>query len=475
MNRQCQNLVNIGLVRILIAGASGFIGRDLARRLSDHGHEVIAASRRGPAPMDGVTALALDVADEQALVEQLRGVHSAYYLVHSLDAGDSFAERDKLLARTFAQAAAACGVGRIIYLGGLGSGKLSDHLRSRQEVGAVLASTGVDVVELRAAVILGPGSTSFEMMRYLVERLPAMVCPRWVKTPMEAIARDDVLDYLEEALGVAPGIYGIGGPTTTYKDLMQTYARVRGLRRRAIIDVPLLTLHLSSYWVDLVTPVDRRVSHALIESLSIPVVVPDRERTDAAFNTRPRSTEDALGAALDRQRKDVDEHLLRLPAGLTDGVYVIRDRRAIAEHQIAEIAADLGRGGGDLRWYGIPYAWRLRLWLGRLAGEQAPLQRPNGPEAERMLDWWRIVRWDESVLMLRTDLWRAGEAWLAFQVQDDPHPSLTLHAALRTKGVPGFAYWQLLRPVHRWAFSRMTTHRIIRAAKQANYVAGVED
>lgn len=417
--------------------------------------------------MDGVTALALDIGDEQALAHELQEVDAAYYLVHSLDAGDSFAERDKLLAQGFARAAAACDVGRIIYLGGLGSGELSDHLRSRQEVGAMLASTGVDVVELRAAVILGPGSTSFEMMRYLVERLPAMICPRWVQTPIEPIARDDVLDYLEEALDVTPGIYGIGGPTTTYRDLMQTYARVRGLRRRAIIDVPLLTLHLSSYWVDLVTPVDRRVSHALIESLSIPVVVPDREHTDAEFATRPRSIDDALAAALQRQRDDVDRELLRMPAGLTDGVYVVRERRAIDEQTAAQIAADLSRGGGDLRWYGIAGAWRLRLWLGGLAGEQAVLQRPGKPEAPNMLDWWQIVAQDDSVLILRADNWKVGEAWLAYEVTGGPPAYLTLHAAFRTKGVPGFAYWQLLRPIHRWAFGRMTTHRILRAVKQA--------
>ncbi|MEX2587025.1 MAG: DUF2867 domain-containing protein [Actinomycetota bacterium] len=450
-------------MRVLIAGASGFIGQDLARRLSEGGHEVIAASRRGPAPIEGVTALALDVADEQATARALEGVDAAYYLVHSLDAGESFAERDKLLAQRFARAAAACAVRRIIYLGGLGSGELSEHLRSRQEVGIMLASTGVDVVELRAAVIVGAGSTSFEMMRYLVERLPAMVCPRWVKTPIEPIARDDVLDYLREALTVAPGIYGIGGPTTTYRDLMQTYARVRGLRPRAIVDVPLLTLHLSSYWVDLVTPVDRRVSHALIESLSIPVVVPDREHTDAAFVTRPRSTEDALAAALGRQRQDIDDDLLRRPAGLADGVHVVRQRRAIADHQVEAVARDLARGGGDLGWYGTVRAWRLRLWIGRLAGERFALQRPDKLRAGQMLDWWRVVRWDGAVLVLRADGWQAGEAWLAFQVLSDPHPCLILHAAFRPKGVPGFAYWQLLEPVHRWAFGRMTTHRILRA------------
>ena len=192
------------------------------------------------------------------------------------------------MATAFGRAAAQAGVGRIIYLGALGDAPGSAHLASRHEVGAALGAAGVAVVELRAAVVLGSGSISFEMLRYLTERLPAMVCPRWVRTRIQPIAVADLLSYLEQSLEVAPGIYEIGGAdVTTYRELISAYARARGLRRCPIIDIPWLTPHLSSYWVDLVTPVDRLVSHARIESLVTEVVVVDPEPTGWAFSVTP--------------------------------------------------------------------------------------------------------------------------------------------------------------------------------------------
>ena len=291
---------NLGWVRIAMAGGSGFVGRALAAELIAAGHEVVAFSRHAR-ELPGGESCAVDVADEAELTAALAGCDAAYYLVHSLGVGD-FRARDRDLAEGFGRAAATAGVGRIVYLGGLGDDPQSEHLASRQEVGGALASTGVPVVELRAAVVLGAGSVSFEMLRYLTERLPFMICPRWVHTAIQPIALSDVIRYLVAALDVEPGMYEIGGAdVTTYRDMITAYADVRGLRQRLIVDVPLLTPRLSSYWFDLVTPVDRHVSHALIESLVTEVVVGDRARTDSVFGIEPMGLVDALAATLNEQ------------------------------------------------------------------------------------------------------------------------------------------------------------------------------
>src|SRR5579883_1132890 len=274
--------------------------------------------------MPGVEGRAVDVADPVALRTALDGCDAAYYLVHSMAAGD-FRDLDRRLAEGFGRVAGAAGVARIIYLGGLGLDPESEHLVSRQEVGTALGSGGVPVVELRAAVVLGAGSISFEMLRYLTERLPFMVCPRWVRTAIQPIALEDVLRYLVGALDVEPGTYEIGGAdVTSYREMIGAYAEVRGLHARQILDVPYLTPRLSSYWLDLVTPVDRHISHALIESLATEVVVHDQARTDAAFGIEPLGLRDALSAALDGQSLVLDHDLLERGSGLQDGVYTIR-------------------------------------------------------------------------------------------------------------------------------------------------------
>ena len=230
--------------RAAVTGSNGFVGTNLIPYLVDHGFDVHAlvrdASKFGA--QDHVTVHVADVSDLSSTTEALSGCEAAYYLVHAMAGGEGFAERDQVMARTFAQAAAAAGVQRIIYLGGLGQDDLSTHLSSRQEVGELLGSTGVPVVELRAAVVLGAGSISFEMVRYLTERLPAMICPRWVNTPTQPIALSDLLGYLGESVDVAPGIYEVGcTDATTYRQMMDTYAEVRGLRPRFIVKVPVLT------------------------------------------------------------------------------------------------------------------------------------------------------------------------------------------------------------------------------------------
>jgi uncharacterized protein YbjT (DUF2867 family) len=325
----------------------------------------------------------VDVADTGALVAALTGCEVAYYLVHAMAGGTGFAGRDRDLARSFAEAASRAGVGRIVYLGGLGHGDLSEHLASRQEVGEVLASSGVPTVELRAAVVLGAGSISFEMLRYLTERLPVMVCPRWVSTRVQPVALGDLLAYLTEAADVEPGIYDIGSPdVTTYREMMDAYARVRGLRRRFIVKVPVLSPALSAHWVDLVTPVDPTVSHSLIGSLAHEVTVRDRPRTDAAFTVRPLGSEDAVRAALASQADQLPATVFDREPGLLDGVYTDRSSARVrpagiaADGTVAGWQADLDDCGGRLSWYGWPRAWQLRLMLGRWFGEELELHRP---------------------------------------------------------------------------------------------------
>jgi uncharacterized protein YbjT (DUF2867 family) len=448
-------------MQVAVAGATGFVGRALVAELVDRDYDVVALSRH-EARLPGAITRVVDVGDEAALGDALGCCDTAYYLVHSLGIGD-FRRRDLRLAEGFGRAAAAAGVARIVYLGGLGDDPESDHLASRQEVGVALGDAGVPVVELRAAVILGAGSISFEMLRYLTERLPVMVCPRWVRTAIQPISLGDVLAYLTRSLEVPPGVYEIGGAdVTTYREMIGTYAHVRGLRRRRILDVPYLTPRLSSYWVDLVTPVDQTVSHALIESLTVEVIVHRAEETAAAFGIEPVGSGAAIEAALDDQARIVDEELLTREPGLADGIYTERAVAPVAADATERADADLDDIGGSYQWYGLASAWRLRAGLGRLVGERWRLRRPAGVEPGALVDWWSVTRREPSRLVLRGEDWFFGEGWLGFDIREF---DLVVIGAFRTKGAPGFLYWKLLRPLHRRIFVGLARHRAARAER----------
>jgi len=459
-----------GTLSVAVVGASGFVGRSLTAHLAGRVRSLSVVGRTverlpsGP----GIEARAVDVGDPAATAVALGGVDAAYYLVRAMAGGAGFAQRDRDLACSFATAAATAGVGRIVYLSGLGGVELSEHLSSRHEVGRILADSGVEVVELRAAVILGAGSISFEMLRYLTERLPVMICPRWVGTRIQPLGEVDLLAYLTESLGVEPGVYEIGTPdVTTYEDMMQAYAAIRGLRSRPIAKIPLLTPSLSAHWVDLVTPVDRSVSHALIESLRAEVVVTDPGPTAAAFEVEPVPVAEALRQAVDRQAAALPDRLFELDEGLADGVYTMHTEAAIGPGRAPDVAADLARVGGDLGWYGAPWAWRIRIVAGRLFGERLRIERPERPVVGATVDWWTIARRDPHRLVLATSGWFFGEGWLGYRVDGDQRdgaggtegPRVAQAAAFRPKGVPGFAYWRLLWPIHRLVFAVMARHR----------------
>jgi len=460
--------------QIAIAGASGYVGRLLAERLTRAGHSVLAIARHadGLGSDPQVRAFDIDVSDVEATAAALVGVDAAFYLVHAMAGGDGFAGRDRHLAGAFAQAAQRASVRRIVYLGALGHDGLSAHLASRQEVGAVLRGSGIDVVELRAAVILGAGSISFEMLRSLTERLPLMVCPRWVGTRLQPLAEDDLLAYLEESLTVPPGIYEIGTPDVTdYGEMMRLYAEARRLRTRHIFTIPLLTPSLSARWVDLVSPVDRRISHALIESLVNEVVVHDPEPAMTAFTVRPVPVTEAIVRAIDEEAERVSDGLFDRPHGQAGGVHTMRCATPLPPDRVDAARTNLGRVGGDLGWYGMAWAWKLRLRLGRLFGERLSLRRPERIEPGATVDWWTVTRVDEDHLVLAATAWFCGEGWLGYRIASSPLRFEQV-AAFRPKGLLGLAYWRLLWPVH-WVTFRVMARKQVHHAPTAPLFARI--
>jgi uncharacterized protein YbjT (DUF2867 family) len=455
--------------RVAVVGASGYVGSRLVERLASRGHAVVALARHPKPNWPGnVEAVAVDVGHAEETAAALKGVTAAFYLVHALAEGENFAERDRRLATSFAQAAQGAGVDKIVYLGGLGREALSAHLASRQDVGVVLQESGIPMVELRAAVVLGAGSISFEMLRSLTERLPFMVCPRWVRTCLQPLAESDLLHYLEESLAVAPGIYEIGTPDVTqYLAMMRCYAEARGLRRRLVLTIPLLTPSLSARWVDLVSPVDRRVSHALIESLVNEVLVHEPVAA-TTFSVVPMPVRAAIASAIDDEAKDVAAHLFERPAGLHGGVYTVRRVLALEPDLVPAVRANLARVGGDLAWYGLAAAWRVRMALGWPFGERLRLARPEKLETGAAVDWWTVSRHDVDHLVLASTGWFFGEGWLGYRLGSSP-PRMEQVAAFRPKGLPGLAYWRVLWPIHFVVFRIMARGQVHRARVRADH------
>lgn len=476
-------------MRILILGASGYIGGRLVPLLLDRGHE-LALAGRDPAPIrarfPGARVVAADVLDPTTLPSALEGVRLAYYLVHSMGGGErGFAERDRAAARAFAEAAAAAGVERIIYLGGLGEegAGLSRHLASRHETGRELASHGVPVTELRAAVIIGSGSASFEILRHLTERLPVMITPRWVSTRCQPIGIRDVLDYLVAAAD-RPNITGvveIGGPDVlSYGGMMRAYARARGLRR-LMIPVPVLTPRLSSYWVNLVSPVPAAIARPLIEGLRNEVVVRDPGPA-RAFGLAPTPFAEALDRAIDRTDRHAvestwfDAMARRGRASLEtvaahEGMIVERRERIVAATP-ERVFAEVERVGGRAGW---PYAnvlWRIRGAIDRVVGGVGMRLGRRDPDLVRpgdAVDFWRVEAVTRpSLLRLRAEMRVPGRAWLQYEVA--PHADgtrLVQTAFFEPKGLPGLAYWYALYPVHGRIFGGMVRVLGERAARPA--------
>ena len=454
----------------LVVGASGYIGGRLVPLLQARGHDLVLMSRDArplAARFPGTKVVAADLLDPSTLPPALERIEVAYYLAHSMGAGErGFAERDRQAARNFAQAARRAGVSRIVYLGGLGddAADLSHHLASRHETGAELAAHGVPVTEFRAAVIIGSGSASFEILRHLTERLPIMITPRWVGTRCQPIGIGDVLDYLVGALDHPDitGVVEIGGPDVlSYGDMMRAYARLRGLRRM-MIPVPVLTPRLSSYWVNLVSPVPAGIARPLIEGLRNEVVVRDPGPA-SAFGLHPMPYVEALQRAIDRtDRHDIEStwfDALAAPdkASLsslasTEGMIIERRQRKIPATP-EQVFAEVERVGGDAGW---PYAdilWRARGSVDRVVGGVGMRLGRRDPGHLRVgdaLDFWRVeeVR-RPTLLRLRAEMKVPGRAWLQYEVTPTEGGSRLVQTAFfEPKGLPGLAYWYVLYPVH---------------------------
>jgi uncharacterized protein YbjT (DUF2867 family) len=464
---------------ILLTGATGYVGGRLLRDLEARGYALRCLARR-PAGLEPGAAGAADVVQGDAvtgegLADALRGVDTAYYLIHSMGAAAEFEERDRRAARNFGTAARAAGVRRIVYLGGLAdeTQSLSAHLRSRVEVGRLLRESGVPVIELRASIVIGSGSLSFEMIRALVEHLPVMVTPSWVSMRAQPIGIDDLLAYLREALHADPignPIYEIGGADQlSYEDLMREYARQRGLRR-AMLRVPVLTPWLSSLWLGLVTPLYARVGRKLIDSIRhASVVNSDAARRD--FSVVPSDIRTAIARALeDEDREFAEAHwsdALRSPEARPVSFGGERvGRRLVDSRQVRVMAppsrafAPIRRIGGDAGWYAHDALWQLRGLVDRIAGGPGMRRGRRDPEfltVGDVVDCWRVVGFEpDRALRLAADMRMPGRAWLEFEVTPDGETSLIRQTAVfEPAGLAGLAYWYGVYPLHALVFSGM--------------------
>lgn len=465
-------------VRILLTGATGYVGGRLLTILQARGIRVRCLTRR-PEALIGRTGadtevVAGDVMDRASLDAALAGVDVAYYFVHSMGAERDFEEQDRLAAANFGQAAAAAGVRRIVYLGGLGNPdqKLSKHLRSRQETGDILRAHHPQVIEFRASIVIGSGSLSFEMIRALVERLPLMICPRWVSVKAQPIAIEDLLDYLLAALELPAGpaqIYEIGGPDqVSYGQLMQEYARQRGLTRW-MISVPFLTPYLSSLWLGLVTPLYARVGRKLVESLRNPTLL-SNHLASTTFSIRPRPVRDAIARALVNEDREFAETCWsdalssagspQAWGGQRFGSRLVDSRTVVVAASPEEAFAPLRRIGGRTGWYYGDWLWSLRGFLDLLVGGVGVRRGRRDPENLRVgdpLDFWRVEIYERPRrLRLYAEMKLPGRAWLEFEVTPCAEGSRIRQTAIFDPvGLLGLIYWYGIYPLHQFVFAGM--------------------
>lgn len=471
---------------ILLTGATGYVGGRLRRRLEERDLKLRCLARR-PEELrarvaESTEVVQGDLLQPDTLTSALEGVHTAYYLVHSMGASEDFEERDRVAAENFRVAAEAMGVKRIVYLGGLAHGDaLSPHLRSRHEVGEILRAGSVPVLELQASIVLGSGSLSFEMVRALVERLPIMICPKWVEVEAQPIAVEDLLTYLIEAHEVPlpeSRVFEIGGADrVSYGDLMREYARQRGLRRW-MIRVPILTPRLSSLWLGLVTPIYARVGRKLIESIKHPTVVQDASALDV-FSVRPRGMAEGIAKALrDEERRIIESRWYdAFSSGGDARSWVgVRFRNRLVDQRARKVSvgptaafAPIRRIGGKTGWYGFDWLWKVRGFLDLLVGGVGVRRgRPDPDELQvgDALDFWRVEAYEpDRMLRLSAEMKLPGRAWLEFEViPTDSGATIRQTALYDPVGLFGLMYWWAIYPLHVLIFRRMLRN-ISRAAE----------
>ncbi len=464
---------------ILITGASGYVGGRLVNLLHKHNYNLRCMARQ-PAYLQAkfthnIDIVQADVLDKESLLPALRDVDTAFYMVHSMASKSSFQKTDRLGAHNFAEAAKACGVKRIIYLGGLGDDreKLSPHLHSRQEVGQILRESGVQTIELRASIVIGSGSLSFEMIRNLTEKLPVMVMPKWVNVKAQPIGIDDLLAYLMEAISVnvdCSRIFEIGGrDQLSYYDLMMEYIRVRGLKR-IMIPVPVLTPGLSSLWLGLVTPLYAQIGKKLIDSIRHPTVVRDKTADDY-FSIQPKSAREAITAALVNEEHEFAEtrwsDALSSSSGQKRYFGGLRVKSRLIDSRKIQVRVSPQKAfepilnlGGKNGWYAWNILWQLRGAIDLLIGGVG--MRRGRPENRDLrvgdtLDFWRVEALEKPHhIRLFAEMKVPGKAWLQFEIEPDEDGStIRQTATFYPFGLSGLLYWYGIYPLHALVFRSM--------------------
>ncbi len=462
---------------ILLTGATGYIGGRLLRTLHERGERVRALARRpddlrGRLPSD-VDVAGGDVLEPDTLSTAFEGVDTAYYLVHAMASRHDFETEERNGAENFARAAKAAGVRRIIFLGGLGGEGLSRHLASRHEVGRILRNSGVPTLELRASIILGSGSLSFELVRALVERLPVLIVPRWASQRTQPIAVEDMVEYLVAALDIelpSSRVVEVGGADcVSYLDLMREYAAQRSLRRR-FIRVPVLSPWLSSRWLGLVTPVYARVGRKLIDSLRNETVVTTPDASRVFPQIEPRGFREAMARAIANEDRELAE--TRWSDALSSvgrarswgepnlGLRIIDSRSATVAGAPTNAFRSIERIGGASGWYYGNFLWKIRVAIDLLFGGAGMRRGRRDPVTLRRgdaLDFWRVEAVEPGrMLRLRAEMKVPGRAWLQFEVTgNDARSEIRQTAIFEPRGVAGLLYWYALYPVHRLIFSGM--------------------
>ena len=474
-------------MNILVLGATGYVGGLLVPGLVDRGHNVrcLVRDRSKVADKSWANHVEIsqgDVLKPETLADSMIDIDVVYYLIHSMGAAEKdFESLDRKAATNVSREAAKAEVSRTIYLGGLGrrESETSPHLRSRHEVGEVLREGSVPVTEFRAAVVVGIGSISFEMIHYLVNRLPVMICPRWVYTRTQPIAINDVLRYLTECLDLpetADRILDIGGPEIiTYQDMMLILAKVLGLKR-LLIRVPVLTPRLSSYWVNLVTPIRASIARPLVEGLRSETVCENHDALDI-FGFQPITFKDAVrqamrGYGISDVDKEADDTGFSYERPNMSASQMLRDHRETNVDAPAEtVYRTIASIGGDNGWYYADWLWKLRGFIDRLLGGPG-LRRgrahPTHIEKGQTLDFWRVIEAEEGkCLMLKAEMKVWGQAWLEFWVREDGDIACRVEqtAIYYPKGVVGWAYWYCVYPIHAIIFKGLV-RAIARRSKE---------
>ena len=472
---------------VRLTGATGDVGGRLLPLLEKRSESLRCLARRpeflAARVQPSTEVVAGDVLDPSSLQAVLQGVDTAYYLIHSMGTEGSFEEQDRAAAKNFADAARDANVRRIIYLGGLGDDddSLSPHLRSRHEVGDILRGSGCQVIEFRASIVIGSGSLSFELVRALVQRLPLMICPKWVSVQAQPIAIEDLLDYLLEGLdwsGSSNRIFEIGGPhPVSYGDIMREYAKQRGLRRW-FISVPVLTPRLSSLWLGLVTPVYARVGRKLVDSLRNPTIVQDPTASEV-FSVKPRDLAQAIERALANEDRDFAETRWSDALSSSRGIRTwagVRFGNRIVDSRSVNVSVGTGQAfrpilmiGGDQGWYYANFLWTIRGWIDLLCGgigKRRSRRDPDDLQVGDVVDWWRVEEYKPNhQLRLAAEMKVPGRAWLEFTVEPDEKGSVIRQTAIFDPvGFFGIAYWYGINPLHVLVFRGML-HSIAKEAE----------